>query len=386
MLATLAACQALMTTVIAITQTLASIEAGNLSGDLSLSGSGLAAQLAGAIVALVTMQSVLGKRRRLLLTAGFGALALGASIGAAALAIGSFPLFLAGNAILGGGAATALLLRSLVGDGVPRLERGRAIAIVASAGIVGAVTSPILIEITTRHLGVASSDRAFAPWVAAALVACLGLAVASTMPLAPAASTETSEPSWSRESEPASSRVAIRTAMVATSAAGIAMVAMMATIAVQLKHVGASRSAISSIMAAHYAGMYGFALPFGAMSDRFGRRSVLALCSLLLIASALGFASDPHEYRTFALILLLLGSGWSGIFVASTALFSEAGRFERRSHAVARNDLVVVILSSGAALGGGAIYAASGPQAVGLAIALMFVIVAAGTRLYERAV
>lgn len=385
MLAALAVCQALMTTVIAITQSLASIEARDLSGDVSLSGTGLAAQLAGAIVALVAMQSVVGQRRRLLLTVGFGALTFGASVAAAGRAIDSFPLFLAGNAILGGGAATALLLRSLVGDRVPLAERGRAIAVVASAGIAGAISSPIVIEIATRHLGVAQSDRAVAPWVAAALVASVGLAVAATVPLTPAAASDLSESATTSESDPERSRIAIRTAMAATSAAGIAMVAMMATVAVQLKHVGASRSAISTIMAAHYAGMYGFALPFGAMSDRFGRRSVLVICSLLVIASALAFASDPHEYRTFAVVLLLLGSGWSGIFVASTALFTETGRFERRSRAVARNDLVVVVLSSAAALVAGVIYARSGPQAVGLSIVLMFTMIAAGTRFYERA-
>ena len=131
-------------------------------------------------------------------------------------------------------------------------------------------------------------------------------------------------------------------------------------------------------MAAHYAGMYGFALPFGELSDRVGKRVVLVICSLLVTASALAFAADPHQYAAFAVILLLLGAGWSGIFVASTALFTAAGRFERRSRAVARNDLVVVILSSAAALIGGAIYARSGALAIGLSIALLFALVAVG--------
>ena len=71
--ATLAACQALMTTVIAMTQSLVSIEARSLAGGESLSGSGLAAQLAGAILALIAAQRMMGQRRHgLVLGAGFG--------------------------------------------------------------------------------------------------------------------------------------------------------------------------------------------------------------------------------------------------------------------------------------------------------------------------
>lgn len=382
--ATLAVCQALMTTVIAMTQSLVSIEARSLTGGESFSGSGLAAQLAGAILALIAVQRVVGQRRRSLVpSAGFGALTLGVSLGAVGIAARSLPLFLAGNAILGAGAATALLLRSLVGDAVAVAERGRAIAIVASAGIAGAVLSPVLIAHAANHIAAVSSDRAVAPWAVAALVAGIGLAIAVGVRLDLPASEAlgTHHPETVAPAAPD----ATRTAMAATSAAGIAMVAMMATVAVHLQHNGASRSAISAIVAAHFAGMYGFAIPFGELSDRFGRRVVLVVCSLLVTASALAFAAHPHQYAVFAVILLTLGAGWSGIFVASTALFTAAGSFERRSRAIARNDLVVVVLSSAAALLAGAIYARAGAAAIGLSIAMVFAFVAVGTRLYERA-
>lgn len=363
----LAGCQALLTAAVLVAQTLGTIEARRLSGSVEFAGSAISAQLVGAVGALlrVRRRPVAPDRLPGLVAVGFGAVAAGALLCGAGVVRNSLLALLAGNALLGAGAAVALLLRTAATSLYPPPRRARAVAFVAIGGVGGGMVAPLLVRLGPR---IASSDSTAAavPWIGVAMCAALAALIARSVTVdSPAERTPAGE---------VATRPARRAAIVVCVVAGIAMVAIMSTATLQLHHLGASDDIVATVIAVHYAAMFGFAVPFGLLADRWGRRSALVAASTLLAISGLTLAADPHRYVSFAVVLGLVGAGWSGAFVTGTAMLADASARAARTALVARNDLVVAVTSAVAALAATVLFARGGPESVGAAIAALGVV------------
>src|SRR4051794_7573434 len=163
--------QAVVSATIPLGATFGTIEARHLSHHVALAGSVVAAQmLAGAAALLVAGRVSDAHGRRPALAGGFVLLAAGAGLIGAAVAIGSYALLLAGSVLFGFGAQPALMGRAAAADLYPAALRARGVGLVASAGVFGAISGPLL----------ASGAVALGPLVGAGSHAPPGLAAIPT--------------------------------------------------------------------------------------------------------------------------------------------------------------------------------------------------------------
>lgn len=352
--------QGLLTGSVMLAQTLGTLEARRLSGNVTVAGVAVAAQLIGAAVSLMGVSRAVGfgAPRHSVLSNGFRLCAAGLAVGGSAVAVRSLALLILGSAIFGAGASLALLLRSVALERRPPSARARTVGIVALGGVAGTVLGPALLALATVFP--AAFVRPAPWWMAAAACAVMAFAIDqrlgeasnSTVPL-------TLE-------KPMDARAAI-SATVACAAASAAMVIVIASVTLQLQRLGASDVVVTSALAAHYGAMYGFAVPFGIAADRLGRRMALLAGALLLAGAGLGLLTDPvHDWLLIA-VLVCVGAGWSAAFVAGSAALADAAGSGRHLALTARSDLIVSFTSGVAALSGTVVLAAQGARGVGLA-------------------
>lgn len=356
-------CQGLLTGAVLVAQTLGTLEVRRLGDSVSLAGSALALQLLGAVIALLLVR----RRERSgmavirLVGLGFGGMSIGALLSAAAIMRASLPGLLAGSAIFGAGAACALLLRAWATEIFDRPRRGWAIGVVAVGGVAGSVAAPLVVHLSS---GTGTSGGSVMPW----LVVAMGAGLAALLILtAPRVTPKRRHDAPVRITSPRGRRNAIGVCVVA----GMAMVAMMSTATLQLNHLGARDGVVATVVAAHYAAMFGCAVPFGVLADRVGRRAALATSALLLMASGVAFASDPHGSFTIAVALALVGAGWSGAFVTGTATLADMSDPAGRTALLARNDLLVAIASALSAMVATSLFAGGGAPLVGSMVVLV---------------
>jgi MFS family permease len=87
--------------------------------------------------------------------------------------------------------------------------------------------------------------------------------------------------------------------------------------------------------------MFAFAPVFGWLTDKLGRRPVIAAgIALLLTACALAGNAGHHSAR-LAAALMVLGLGWSATTVAGSTLLSESVPGELRASAQGLSDLAM---------------------------------------------
>jgi MFS family permease len=124
------------------------------------------------------------------------------------------------------------------------------------------------------------------------------------------------------------------------------------------------------VLSGHIAGMFAFAPVFGWLTDRVGRRSVVALgIALLLLACAV---TGTAGYDPARLVggLMLLGLGWSATMVAGSTLLSDAFSGDLRTSAQGVSDLVMGLAGASAGAISGVIVEAWGYPTLTLLAAL----------------
>ncbi|HEX2053378.1 MAG TPA: MFS transporter, partial [Actinomycetota bacterium] len=132
-----------------------------LSGSTALSGlAGTAVVLGAALFALPTARVVARSGRRSGLMLAFGSAFGGAALAAAAIGVGSWPLFLASLLLAGAGSAGNLAARYAATDLAPAGHAARHLSWVVWAATVGAVAGPNLAEPAAKlgaRMGLAAS-------------------------------------------------------------------------------------------------------------------------------------------------------------------------------------------------------------------------------------
>ncbi|MGN7967901.1 MFS transporter [Microbacterium sp. 22296] len=345
----LAAGQVLSGVAFGSTQSLGALLAADLSGEESLSGFATAAVTLGAALTAIPLARLAARRgRRIALTTGNVSALGGIALVILAAAARSFPLLLAGIALIGAGNAATLQSRFAATDLSTTARRGRDLATVVWATTVGGVVGPLLLapgEVLGASIGMPRLTGAYLfSLLAQACAFALYVLVLRPDPLLLAQRLDRERaPTALPTTELDRSRVA-RFAMLAVAASHVTMAAVMAMTPVHLAHIVAPDAvtvAVGVTISLHVFGMYGLSPVFGILADRVGRLPVI-LVGQGLLAAALTVASTAAASQAGVLIaLLLLGLGWSAATVAGSALLTEATPLAARPRRQGRSDTLM---------------------------------------------
>jgi MFS family permease len=132
------------------------------------------------------------------------------------------------------------------------------------------------------------------------------------------------------------------------------MVGVMVMTPVHMGHAGGSEDSVlrvvGLVISVHVAGMYLFSPLVGALGDRVGAPTVVALGGvLLLVATAVSGTAGPADPLQLGIGLLVLGLGWSCGLIAGSTLVTASVGADLRPTAQGGTDL---LMGLGAALSG----------------------------------
>jgi MFS family permease len=111
------------------------------------------------------------------------------------------------------------------------------------------------------------------------------------------------------------------------------MAIVMVLTSLVLSHHGYGLTAIALSHSFHAAGMFAFTIPLGWASDRYGREWVMYPGVGIALIGAL-FVAFADSYSAVTLGTFLVGLGWCGASVASTALLADSVETQHRGRAI----------------------------------------------------
>jgi MFS family permease len=333
-----------------------------LSGSEQWSGlAGTMITLGAGAVAIPLARLAASKGRRVSLSLGWLVAAAGAVVTLLAAVVSSFVLLLVGLLLIGSGTATNLQSRYAATDLADPRTRARDLSIVVWSTTVGSVLGPNLTgpgEVVANWL---SLPPVSGPFVFSA--AGFGLAfaiIAGWLRPDPLLIAMTRRERVNRVDQNAAPAVAAFTmirrrpaALIGLSAMVLSqgiMVAIMTMTPVHMDHHGAELRLVGLTISLHIAGMYALSPVVGWLTDRLGRRPVIIIGQLVLVAAAVTAGTAQHSTPQLTVGLVLLGLGWSAGLVAGSTLLSESVPDDARTRIQGTSDVLMNLMG---ALGGG---------------------------------
>lgn len=333
-------------------------------------------QALGALIWSYGMER-LGRRRGIgigqVAGAGGGLLALWAVAGR------SFPLFLVGLVFVGIARSAVDLGRYAAAEVHAPEERGRAISNVVLGSTVGAIFGPLLAGPTGRLAAAAGFPDLAGSYilVPGVLLIAAGLIFSGLRP----------DPREIGRELAAMGRDAVASAtarplgrimrqpqvIVAALSMIFAQVVMMVPMSITSVHMKAHHhtlGAVSLVISFHAVGMYAFSVVSGRMTDRWGRRQVIALGSAVLLVSCLS-GMPSVGLAPLVVSLFLLGLGWNFAYVAGSTLLADQLSPNERARTQGLNDLLLNLSSAASQAGSGVIYAWGGFSVMCLAAGIL---------------
>jgi MFS family permease len=356
--------------------TVGALLVADMLGTNSLSGLSTALFTAGSAGAALVIGRLSQRRgRRVGLTAGYAAGALGGTGVVLAAAIDSVALLLLFLFVYGAGTATNLQARYAGADLVGPRRRGRAVSFVLFATTVGAVAGPNLVAVTgdvARHFGVPALAGPFGLAAVAYVIAGTALfALLRPDPLrvsrllAAAEPAGPTDPTLTSNSTPYAGGVtAGAVTMVLTQ---LVMVAVMTMAPIHMQDHGHDLRAIGVVIAVHIGAMYLPSPLTGLLVDRYGRVPVAVASGVSLLAAGVVAVTTPDEsVAALALNLGLLGLGWNMGLISGTAMITDALPPQTRARTQGTIDLCVALAGAGGGVASGMILSATSYAALSL--------------------
>ncbi len=264
----------------------------------------------------------------------------------------SFGMFIAGVLLFGMGIGAAQQLRVAAADMYPPHRRAEGLGFVLTGSLVGALGGPLLMLLATALSPRLEIDELAAPWflVTAVVVPSILLVllvrpdpkeIAGNLeryyphiaPVPPPPTAEGERPGFAAFVRHYPKRVAFMTSFALQGV----MVMVMALTSLALAHHGHGLTAISVSVSIHVVGMFGFSLPLGRLSDRFGRRPIM-LAGLAITAVGSMMVGLSYTYALVSAGTFLVGLGWSCGNIATTALLADTTPPAERGRAIGAND------------------------------------------------
>ena len=341
--------------------------------------------------------------RRVGLSAGYLAGALGSVGVVIAASVGNIVLLFGSMLVYGAGVSTNLQARYAGADLAAPSRRGRAVSIVLIATAVGAIIGPNLVSVTGTlaiEIGIPALAGPFL--LAAAAYASAGLVLWLLLrpdPLLLARSIaagqhggldEAAQPSGPTAAVERSSNSGRTWSWAVASGAGImiltqlVMVAIMTMTPIHIEHHGHSINITGLVIGAHVAGMFLPSPISGWLVDRFGYLPIAVAAGLTLLAAGLLAAWAPVDSVTMLVVaLVLLGLGWNLGLVSGTTVVTNAVPLATRARTQGTVDLGIALAGAGAGLSSGLIITATSYATLALlcgVLALLVIPIAAVAR------
>lgn len=355
--------------------------AEEISGTEALAGVGTTSQVLGSALITIPVARVIAARgRRLGQSLGLAVAFVGAALVITAAVAGSFPLFLVGMFLFGGGTTANNQARYAAADLAAPAHRGRDLSIVVWATTIGSVAGPNLIGPgvqVARTLGIPDLAGSFVFSLAGFA---LGWLVVSRLlrpdPLLTARAIEgveheeraqrhTAALADGTTSEPApvapdhdgsmrrgivvlrSNRRALQASLV-MALGHLVMVAVMVMTPIHMKQGHAELHVIGFVISVHILGMYVLSPLVGTAVDRWGGRPVAMVGGAILTLSAALAAQSQAGWSPLLLVaLFLLGVGWSCTLVSGSTLLTGAVATDERPATQGLADVIMGLAGAG---------------------------------------
>src|SRR5262245_8566803 len=344
-LVVLGLCQALAQSGNVLVITTAALAAQTLEGaDFSWTTLPITMQHLGVMLS-VFPAALLGQHRGRAFGFGLGALAgvAGAALCSLAIWLGSFPLLCLGTSAMGFALANMQLYRFAATELAPPENRAKAVSYITSSGVGAALLGPLLARLTPEvlpHLFLAS-------YLALGALHALSFCLLRLIQFPPARAADRTGPQR-RLREIAGQPtylVAMVSAMVAFGVMSFLMTA--APLAIVACGIDAHEAPVTIFW--HVIGMFVPAFFTGHLIARFGvLRIMLAGIAVMAVSVLVDVAGI--EVWNFRIGLLLVGIGWSFLFVGATTLLTTAYRPAERGKAQALNDFLVFVATATSSL------------------------------------
>lgn len=350
--------------------TLNSIVGRDLSQNASWAGVPTAVYLlAGAFSAFVWgyVFDAIGRRGGLVTGLILGV--LGSLLTFYAIAVHSFPLFLAGMVLMGMANAAVQLGRFAAAEVNKPEHRGRAISNVVIGGTVGSVVGPFVAGPAGALVGPWGIDELAGAYLVAAILFAIGAAVvflglrpdpreigaqvAEQFPEARAGAGEVR--SVFQILRVPAAQVAVLSMVIGQ----MVMVLVMVITSLHMRGHHHGLTDISIVISSHTFGMYAFSILSGRLADRFGRGAVIIAGSFTLVVSCLAATISP-DVLPLGVALFLLGLGWNFCYVGGSTLLADQLSPLERARTQGFNDLLIGLASAFGSLQSGLIFASLG--------------------------
>ncbi|MCU1538606.1 MAG: major facilitator superfamily 1 [Humibacillus sp.] len=356
--------------------------AEDLSGTEALAGVGTTAQVLGtALLTIPVARATAVRGRRVGLRLGLGIAFVGAAVVLAAAVVRSFPLFVVGMFLFGGGTTANNQSRYAAADLAAPARRGRDLSIVVWATTIGSVVGPNLVGPGTavaRALGLPELAGTFvfalAGFVLAWLVvqrllrpdplltaraldaevveAARASAASSASPVSEVPTSVPPDHDGSMRRGLAVLRAnpgALRAVLV-MALGHLVMVSVMVMTPIHMKHGHAELQVIGFVISVHILGMFALSPLVGAAVDRWGGARVAVVGGVVLaVASVLAALSHAGWSPLLLVALFLLGVGWSCTLVSGSTMLTGAVQTDERP---AAQGLADVLMGLAGAAGG----------------------------------
>jgi MFS family permease len=306
-----------------------------------------------------------GRRKGFLIGAGFGV--VGAGVCSAALALGSFWLFVVGATVIGVYNAFGQYYRFAAADAVAGSAKARAISLVLAGGLVGGIVGPSASRVTLHAL----STAYLGSYLSLLVFVALAFVMLAFLDLPPPSLAETRGPARSLGAM-ALKPVFLVAVLSASFGFGVMSLLMTAT-PLAMGACGHPYGAAATVITSHVIGMYAPSFFTGSLITRFGVLRVMMVGVLLNLACiAIGLSGVRITHFWWSLVLL--GVGWNFLYIGGTTLLTEAYLPAEKARAQGLNDATVSVVTAISSFASGLILREGGWETLNHA-AIPFVLV-----------
>lgn len=384
--------------------------AEDLSGTEALAGFGTTSQVLGtALLTIPVARATAASGRRVGLRLGLSVAFVGAGLVLAAAVVRSFPLFVVGMFLFGGGTTANNQTRYAAADLASPAHRGRDLSIVVWATTIGSVAGPNLVgpgKALAQAVGLPELAGTFVFSLVGFMLAWLVVdRLLRPDPLLTARAFDAADLEESRlaggvheapnhdgsmrrglavvRANPAALR-----AMLVMALGHLVMVSVMVMTPIHMQHGHAELEVIGFVISVHILGMYALSPLVGAAVDRWGAPPVAMTGGVVLtLAASLAARSQAGWSGLLLVALFLLGVGWSCTLVSGSTLLTAVVTTDERPAAQGLADVLMGLAGAAGGVVAGIVVGSLGyaDLAAGAAVVgVVIVVVGAARRRVRR--
>ena len=334
--AVLALAQALLGAQMPMLFTIGGLAGQSLASNICLSTLPITLIVLGSMVAATPISAIMqrfGRRSGFV----FGALAgaTGGAVGAFALYLASFPLFLLGSFITGFYMSAHGFYRFAAADTASDAFRPKAISYVMAGGLAAAVIGPQLVKLTADAFVVPFIGTYMAIIMLNLLGSLLFLGLDIPVPAVATTDVHRGRSRWELLCTP---RVLV--AIICAAVTYALMNLIMTSTPLAVVGCGFDTAVAANVVTAHVLAMYAPAFFTGHLIARYGARWIMG-AGLSILAAAGMVALAGVALENFFVALILLGIGWNFGFIGATSMLAAEHTPEERGRVQGLNDLIV---------------------------------------------